>query len=192
MTTQKNNLRTRLRKETGPAHEALDGFMAETSFDNLLQYRGFLRAHRRALSGFSTRIDGPLSDLPARMAATLERDLTALDVTWQPLPERIALNGLAVHYVLLGSRMGARVLNGRRARSAAAPVRAAGAYLSLEVPKGAWPVLCADLAARDGDDAFADKVVADACRLFDIFLTTARAEPALATPSPMESPAHVA
>ncbi|EAQ04295.1 hypothetical protein OB2597_09134 [Pseudooceanicola batsensis HTCC2597] len=79
------------------------------------------------------------------------------------------LSGLAVDYIVLGSGLGTAVLKKRWGRAADADVRAAGAYFSHPRPKEGWATLTADLQARSAEGREADRVTADAGRIFEFF-----------------------
>jgi heme oxygenase (biliverdin-IX-beta and delta-forming) len=185
-------LRARLRNDTAPLHEELDRYMASASFEDRTQYTGFLRAQLRALSGITLAAPECRSDLQGDMIQALCTDMTLLAADWQALPDQRPVQATALHYVLLGSRMGAKILNRRREASTSAWVRRAGTYLQMPVEQGAWTALCQTLTRQSGCGAEAEAIVADARSIFEVFLTTARAEPALTATLDSERQNHVA
>ncbi len=187
--TPDRSLRQRLRADLAPSHERLDRFFSDLDVSSRPGLSLFLRAHRAAFAAIRPAPGGrtgrPLLD---RMIAAIDADLARLDA---PAPPR--LPPLALHrpgaqdYVLLGSRLGSQLLR-RRWQAATDPcLRAAGAYLSLPPLTDQWRGFCDEAGARPARGAEADADLAEAGRLFELFLSAghaARRSPPALTPAP--------
>ena len=105
----------------------------------------------------------------------VERDLEALDTqpvyvtpTWPDVPD-----GMAMDYVLFGSRLGTQVLRRRWAVGSDPVVKAADAYFSAPSFISAWQQFCRDAERLPAQSELADQVVADANHLFDFYASCA-------------------
>ncbi|MBY6013906.1 hypothetical protein KUV75_03175 [Qipengyuania gaetbuli] len=167
-----------LNRETRGEHNAV-----EAAFDTLDMATGegmdaILTAHIGAMD----RLLPALSDHPAyrdeiarlRSLASLSRD--ALD-----LPERAdtprqaaALHPLAIAYVVLGSRLGARVISRRLDRQAVRWSDDVRGYFTDEGSGPAWAKLCEELETGHSDAELAD-IADDAQRVFALYGEEARA-----------------
>ena len=110
------------------------------------------------------------------MIAAIDADLARLKA---PAPPRLAPLVLHRHgaqdYVLLGSRLGSQLLR-RRWQAATDPcLLAAGAYLSLPPLTDQWRGFCDEAGARPADGTDADAELAEAERLFELFLSAGHA-----------------
>lgn len=89
------------------------------------------------------------------------------------LMQQGARDPLGVRYVILGSHLGARMLQRRWRRSQLARVQAAGTFLAASASSAGWAELCDELAARDAYGDACENVVKDAHGVFDLYLTCA-------------------
>lgn len=180
------NLRDRLRDETRPQHARVDRLFSR--FD-LGVPAGLIRFHTASFAAVQALSCAPG---PYRPQAEALRDETA-DALAGDLHEMGApavterpggpLDATATYYVLLGSRLGKRLLE-RRWRAGGGAATGPGRYFALPDRGGAWRDLCQDLAGRAGRGAAADTILNDAIRLFAIFADAAQSVLA-------EEPLHV-
>lgn len=175
--TPDRSLRQRLRADLAPSHERLDRFFSDLDLSTRAGLTLFLRAHRAAFAAIrpapGCRTGQPLLD---RMIAAIDADLDQLDA---PAPPRLAplvlQRSRAQDYVLLGSRLGSQLLR-RRWQAASDPcLRAAGAYLSLPPLTDRWRAFCDEAGARSAHGTDADAELAEAERLFELFLSAGHA-----------------
>lgn len=105
----------------------------------------------------------------ADLVARLGRDRAALDVP--PLPSSPAkpLDANAVDYIVLGSRLGTRVLRKRWAASDDIAVLRADAYFTAPEKPDAWRDFCREAAAYPADGDVADDILRSAIEGFAIF-----------------------
>ncbi|TNC59367.1 biliverdin-producing heme oxygenase [Rubellimicrobium roseum] len=104
------------------------------------------------------------------MVTALRADLHHLDRA-PALPRQARrFDATSVLYILLGSGLGTRVLHRRWLEATDPAVKGAGSYLGLASPLDAWRALCGELLQRPPQGAEADRVVGDACLLFDLHL----------------------
>jgi len=104
------------------------------------------------------------------LASRAEADLARLGVTLPaPLPLDGALYPVAADYVLLGARMGSRVIKARWRRATDPAICAASLY--FDAPDGLmeWRSFCGWAEARPANGSAADRAVAHARRVFDYF-----------------------
>ncbi|HWU03620.1 MAG TPA: hypothetical protein VN222_12850, partial [Novosphingobium sp.] len=111
------DLRQRLRQTTDPAHRRLDAQMGALDLHTREGFGQFLMAHAAglavafpAMQGFvQGRLGASLPDLPAMVAQDLAQiaPRASLPATPAPLP---AHAGAGAAYVIIGSRLGTRVL----------------------------------------------------------------------------------
>ena len=115
--TEDHNFHQRLRRETRPAHDAVDETFSRYDLADVEAYGRFLVRHAQALTRLKPHLGpGVEPDIEA-MARCVEDDLRALGVDWVAAgPGAVALDGFGVAYVLRGSRMGARILRGQVGR----------------------------------------------------------------------------
>lgn len=170
-------LRARLRDALAPDHERVDAAYGALDLARAGDLALFVAAHRLALHGLDARTEDRPGDEPRHMppgalgdlVRRLDRDASALGL--DPLaavtPSGPPIPALAADYVVLGSRLGARVL--RRRWEAGAVARGAGRYLCAPPPTGAWRALCLDLSARPAEGAEAERVVRGARAAFALF-----------------------
>ena len=132
-------LRAFLREETRADHERVDAAYGACDLADPRGYAAFLRAHHAALSGLPPLCPLGLPRLDQR--AALEADLVGLGAALPaPLP-RLILAGeperLGAYYVVVGSRLGARVLADQLAATRA-PHAAQNRYLTDRSADAAW------------------------------------------------------
>ena len=167
------SLRDRLRADTAARHDRVDRAYSKLDLTQSEDLRTFLRAQRSVLLSvrcYPGRHAAAAQDLASRMVIALEADLVDLD-GGPVLPEgERRLDATAMLYMLLGSSLGTRVLHRRWLGTTDFAARAAGRYLALTPPLGAWRHLCEDLAQGPSEGADADRIVQDAGELFDLHL----------------------
>ena len=166
------NLRLRLRDGCADLHDRLDGAVARMDVREVAGLRGFLAMNAAAFGALACGGAKGVHVGTATIAGLAEaatRDLVSLGAA----PGRVApvmADPLAVDYVVLGSRMGTRVLRRRWQGARNSSVLQADRYFSQPDMAPEWRALCDDLSARPGDDARARVVLADARALFTLFL----------------------
>lgn len=174
--------RAYLRQQTAAAHKALDAEMSGLALGQRDDLARFLSVHHIALTQISDA--GPKTcalDL-AHLLDCLRSDLAHLRA---PLPERRDVlrsfrgNAEGVAYVLAGSHFGNGQLRAEWSKQSDPAVRGAGAYLTTDALKLAWPGVLARLSClttvnlADARDA--------AIWTFDVFRAAARAQLAQAS-----------
>ena len=167
------SLRDRLRVDTAPRHDCVDRAYSSMDLTQLDGLQTFLRTQLSVLRSVrcsSGRHAVAVRQRSSRMVAALEVDLRDLRGRQAaPVSER-QLDATAILYILLGSSLGTRVLHRRWLEATDPAVTAAGRYLGLAPPHGAWRHLCQDLGQLPAEGAEADRIVQDAGRLFDLHL----------------------
>lgn len=151
----------RIRQETRAEHERVDAAYAGYDLSTRPGYIKFLQAHRKALWRLEPSwrpVDrAEFTDL----AANLDADLDELSAR-PARPETVAcLDGLAVAYVMRGSRLGGAILRRRIGRGLP------GRYMHLPMTLS-WPEFTRQLDQVSLDDA----IIADARAAFAAFLPT--------------------
>ena len=167
------SLRDRLRADTAPWHERVDRAYTTLDLRQAADLGTFLGAQLSVLLAVRCG-PGPNADaadeLRAGMAAAILADLRHLDRAPVLTRQAHQFDTTSVLYILLGSRLGTRVLYRRWLEATDPAVKGAGSYLGLAPPSGAWRALCGELLQRPFQGAEADRVVEDACLLFDLHL----------------------
>ena len=160
-------LRSRLRAETADDHARLDSAISTADVATRSGFVRFMQTHEAAFRALDSVARSPqLHDLADRAA----RDLQSLGAEAVVLPRiEAALDPWAVEYVVQGSRLGTKVLKRRWQESTDPQVRAASAYFDAPSDPAAWRSTCDALDALPAKGAEADRIVADARRIFDIF-----------------------
>ena len=166
-------LRSFLRAETASDHERVDAAFGAFDLQDRAGYAGFLRAHHAALGGLPPL--APLGLPPVDQRPLLEADLEGLGLALPtPLPRlRLAdeAEALGAYYVLVGSRLGARVLSSEL-EAGARPHAAHNQYLSDLGAEDAWRSLRIVLSGPDPFDRA--RVLAGARATFSHFEAAAR------------------
>lgn len=170
------DLRQRLRQETRAAHEALDahvdGFDIAT-YDGLARFLAMHAAALGALQG--TRQPAHETPTFAGLGAMARLDLGILGIDFPATAA--SRNGpdeaVGVRYVILGSHLGARVLQGRWRKSTDLRVQSAGAFLAAAVATSGWRELCTHLSQIEAQGPDADAVVAQAQGVFTLYMACA-------------------
>lgn len=157
-----------MRARTGPAHEAVDAAYGAYRLDDRESYAAFLIAHAHALPA----VEAWLSDRLIRFPWRARRDALAADLAAlgrdmpEPLPFACADDEAArwgALYVTEGSRLGGVML-----------ARQVGegyprAYLESGFGPGEWRDFRHALDAAAGGDAWIDRAVAAAERVFALY-----------------------
>ncbi|HEX7790995.1 MAG TPA: biliverdin-producing heme oxygenase [Afipia sp.] len=137
-----------IREATQMSHSRLDVALAKLDLAIPLYYEGFLRSQAEALFPIEAAleacgIENLIPDWTQRVRTpALERDLTTLNMTCNPLPLpdfRSAAEMFGAVYVLEASRMGARVMLARLAEHPDSEAMNATAYLRHGFGKRFWP-----------------------------------------------------
>ena len=168
------SLRDRLRADTALSHDCVDRAYSALDLTQPDDLRTFLRTQWLVLSRMSCRPgrhSSVAAALGSRMADALRADLGVLGATPVGAGSQRPLHATAVLYMLLGSSLGTQVLRRRWLGTSDPAVAAAGRYLGLAAPQGAWPTLCEELAEHPSQGTEADRIVWDARALFDLHLT---------------------
>lgn len=189
LTMHQTPLRSRLREDLAPRHERLDACFSRFDLTTRPGLSGFLAAHRAAFAAIRPAPGGLTGQaLLDRMIAALDTDLDRLGHESLPTlaPCRLS-QPMAQDYVLLGSRLGSQLLRRRWEAGRDPELHAAGSYLSLPPMAAEWRAFCLRASAQPGLGTEADRVIAEAGGLFDLFLTAGQdaALPPRATPAPL-------
>lgn len=166
-------LRERLRAETASQHDNVDRAYSQLDLCEKASLVRFFQAQGIALRAIHCRPGTNARDAEAlrdEMIGAIEGDLRHLGASWPDALEPVELDATAVHYVLLGSQMGMRVLRQRWAAANDPAVAGAGRTFSLPLHTLAWRHFCNEVAARPADDPAADILVSDAGRVFGLYL----------------------
>lgn len=168
------DLRTRLRVETMASHERVDRLFSSLSFCSAVDYRHFLAAHLLAFGAIASQrqYDDPGEGrAPVRsLVSALDADLKELGCNALPA----LANGRrewrveASDYIVLGSRLGSKLLARRWAEGGQTRARR---YLDFRLAPRTWNDFCAVLAERPAAGEQADAIVRDADSLFGLMVT---------------------
>lgn len=175
-----DSLRHRLRRETAMQHERVDAAYSRADLTDAAGLATFLGASLGALERITCAPGpqrGPAETLRASMAGAARRDLELLGAPCPPgaaarTGGRAALSGDAVLYVLGGARMGAAVLRRIWSRSHDPRVLACHHYLGARFEGPSWPAVAGALDERSPAGEAAERIVADARRIFELFETS--------------------
>jgi hypothetical protein len=166
-------LRRRLRCDLAAHHDALDERFSGLDLCRREGLGRFLRAHRAAFGAMREALPAQPgrvgSDLLGGLVGALDSDLAVLGLSAPGLSPRPGFHARAVDHVVLGSRLGTKVLRQRWAASGDGDVMRAGAYMSMPGPAGAWQAHCDEVSMMTADDAEADRICEDGRRLFHLF-----------------------
>lgn len=168
------DLRLRLRKDTRVEHERVEAEFARLDLNDPVGLQCTVRAHARALA----RLLPSLAPLPEMRREAERLHALALQAAEgitpdeaQPVPEGQTLHPLAVAYVILGSRLGARVIAAELNRD---NVRSRPKDFEYFVDDNSRPAWSALLQLLDSCTDATDLVVADATAAFGVFGSEAR------------------
>ncbi|WP_143435219.1 biliverdin-producing heme oxygenase [Henriciella aquimarina] len=143
--SRKGNLRRRLRQDTRPMHDWVEGVYDRHDIRTREGLAVLLQAHALALSVCLQAL--PASRQRARqgfqdLLGAIEADLATLGIDRIPAQSSRApsadIHPLGLIYVVAGSRLGANVLLARVQGSTAPDVRQATQYLACEAGKVLW------------------------------------------------------
>ena len=166
-------LRDRLREGSTEIHARLDSAVGRADLRSVDGYAAFLAMNARAfgaLAGSGARGELATNDMLDALARAATTDLAKLG---HPRPATTTLRPvlpLAVDYVVLGSRLGTRVLRRTWQSAEDARVLAADRYFSQPELTDLWRAHCRDLSTRPGNDSTAQAVLDDVTALFALFL----------------------
>ncbi len=168
------SLRYRLRQDLASDHAKLDAAFAPLDLRQAADFKVFLGAQRLAFAaidpgpaGAGNRVDAALID---RLVSALDRDLDRLGATLPaPLRRLAVMPGLALDYVVLGSRLGTQMLRRQWQTSKDPAVLAADAYMALPPMTEAWRGFCDRAGRLPADGADAARAVQQSRALFDLF-----------------------
>lgn len=167
------DLLTRLREQTGAAHDALDQLFAPFQRDPATHLNHFLAVQ---LAGFSALLtscpdcDAHVAEMLRNAKGALVQDVADRGCYVPQLPASLALHPMAVAYLAIGSRLGTEVLRRRLTDAGIAPMPR---YFTPEPYQSDWRQLCATLRATPADGALADRVVQDVLTGFNLFTLAA-------------------
>lgn len=164
-------LRARLRADTKAAHVALDDLVGGFDLADAEGLRGFLTMQALAFRGLGrisqkARTAGLIRDLERAVHLDLET-LGHKRPEGAELPEITApVEGLAVDYLVAGSRLGSTVLRKRWGAATHPQVKAADRYFGGPDHLEHWRAFVSRAEKVPGLGPEADRVVADAVDLF--------------------------
>ena len=170
------SLRSQLREKTRPAHLEVEDAFARFELDTAEGSWEMVRAHILMLQRFLPEVaaypsyHAEIARLKALVPPQHER-LADLHLFAFPAVER-TLHPLAIAYVILGSRLGARMLSRDLSKSTNLIAPEVLAFLGDDRSRGVWQELCQEL---DGicADQIRTEVIADAERVFEIYRESA-------------------
>ena len=166
-------LRDRLREGSADIHERLDSAVGGADLRTVDGYGKFLGMNARAFDALARSGATGLLATNAMLDALAHAAATDLDTLGRPRPPATTLRPvlpLAVDYVVLGSRLGTRLLRRTWQTGDEARVLAADRYFTKPEHTDLWRTLCRDLSAMPGDDPAAQTVLDDVKALFALFL----------------------
>lgn len=168
-----DNLRVHLRNGCVDLHARLDAAVSRADLSEPAGYVRFLGMNACALGALASsgacgkRIGNATL---ASLATAAARDLKALGTKAPHSGFRRNLSPLAIDYVVLGSRIGTRVLRRRWLESRDKRVRQADAYFSEPESAHEWKDLCTELSGIAVSDTDSPCILEDARTLFGLFL----------------------
>ena len=164
-----------LREGTRAAHDRLDARAAALDVRTRPGLAALLAMNEAVFAAMAAAApaDGPAARMLPPMLEALRADLGALGAPRVRIAPLSALDGAVADYLVVGSRLGSRVLHRRWLGAADPAVKAAGRYLGASEragdPADGWPALTARLAALEGQGPAARTRVAQARGLFARF-----------------------
>lgn len=171
------NLRDRLRAETRAPHNRVDHAFKPHDLADYSGYVSFLSAHWLALGVLAADRALPVRLLTCIRVdrANLQCDLARLG---RPTPPPLAAvprhyHPLAVEYLLIGSSLGFRVLERRRAAACDRRVLSSTDFLRGADRSAQWRQLCGRLGALPARSTDADIIVSDCMAIFEIYTRAA-------------------
>ena len=169
-------LRSQLREKTRLAHLQVEDAFARFELDTAEGSWAMVRAHILMLRRFLPHVaahpsyHAEISRLTALVPPQHER-LADLHLFTFPAADR-TLHPLAIAYVILGSRLGARMLSRDLSKSTHLIAPEVLAFLGDDRSRGVWQELCHELDGICADQARAE-VIGDAKRVFEIYRQSA-------------------
>ena len=174
-----HSLRDRLRSDMAQHHRKVDNTFSRLDMARRSDLVTFFWAHLSAVEAIRCRSGAGqerADRLRREVAAALEVDLYHLG---GPKAERLdpcVVEPLAVEYILLGSRAGARLLARRGRETRDCHVAGAAAYFELEPTGRTWRGFCEELSCMPSHGEDADRVVKDAIAIFKLYRTACIAD----------------
>lgn len=166
-----DTLRARLRRDLSVIHSELDAVAGRMDLETRRGYVSFLRLHEAGLS--ATRDICCPADVAAMrddLCERVQRDLAELGadpvVVIQAPP---GLHPLALTYVLAGSRLGSNLLRQRWEQGSLAKSGLPTAFMKAPAYIEVWRAFCEEASLLPANDAFADRILADAIKVFQVF-----------------------
>ncbi len=174
------DLRHHLRHRTQSDHENVDRVMSRFDLTTLKGFSGFLAIHHssfRAIQYFATA-DSPTRLALDEMVQRLSADLATLGAAEADfvVPSAKNIDGLAIDYLIEGSRLGSQILKRRWMAAEDPRIRNATAYFSLPPDPQRWRAVCDQLSAVPAQSDRAEAIVEDTRFLFGLFYNTARTQ----------------
>lgn len=179
---QTAGLRMELRRATRGEHDAAEAAFAPfhaAPAQHLSWFLGCQLVALRPLYALAGRSGAQAEALIGDLLKALEQDCA--DRGWHPAPVAghgaqtgRALDGLAIDYLVLGSRLGTEVLRRRLMEEADDPLPA---YFAPRPHKDMWQQSCRELDAIPADSLRAKRLIDDTRTGFSFFYAAARANP---------------
>lgn len=171
--TPEDSLRLLLRRGTSVAHEGLDRRAARLDLacrDDLGIFLAMQEAAFAALSDAGAAGRAASAAILREIAEAARSDLATLGAPRIAAPRAPSgLHPVAVDYVVLGSRLGTRVLRQIWIASADPQVRAASRYFGLPALGAEWRAHCAMTRALAPAGPEAETILSDANAIFGVF-----------------------
>lgn len=165
-------LRDRLRSGSTESHDRLDALVSGADLRQPEGYARFLAMNAaafRALADAEVSGDFATMDVIRGLADAAAADLHCLGHTAPTTHSKPHAEALAIDYVVLGSRIGTKVLRRVWQGSSDPHVLSAGRYFALPDAMCDWRALCDRMKAMPGDDVKSSEVLKDVNDLFRLF-----------------------
>ncbi|SHH02848.1 Heme oxygenase [Cognatishimia maritima] len=173
------SLRLRLRAETRRNHDLVDANLAPLVHAGATGFRQFLLFQWRFFSAIEQRCDDASCALIVHdMLNRLNADLRSLGLCSPRKKLSFQPNALAIDYLVIGSRLGAKVLKRQWLDTALPEVSSAKAFLNAPDYVSFWREFVARTEKMPATGKFADEVVIDCIALFEFCLSCVDSEPA--------------
>lgn len=168
VTKETVNLRERLKSGTREDHAKLDCGMSRLDLRERADYASFLRVNEAGLAALArSSLGSEIAEIVSDLSTRCRSDLDRLGFAALPELDCPKLDALAVEYVVLGSRLGNKVLKKRWSRSSDLHVQSASAYFDAPEYLDKWREFLTGAAAVDHGTAV--RIVDDARSIFRLF-----------------------
>lgn len=169
---QSPGFRVSLRGALRNSHDRVDATYSALDFGSVEDIGLFFRSHRSAFAAIGGA-EGDVARLLARLIAALDADLAALGSRGPAdLGKAAPVHPLAAAHIVLGSRLGSKVLRQVWLRRAPPELRRADRYFSTPSDPARWRAHCRELDAIDAPSRASERIARDCDTLFRLFETS--------------------